>query len=86
MGLQVTIDGHSEAIVRSQLAQGKAGSAEELIERALESYSRQVPRRFSLGSSGKTTAQAIADILDLRQTVSLGGLTLKELTHAGHKY
>ena len=39
MSLQITIDGQSEAIVRTQLAQGNARSPEALVELALQAYS-----------------------------------------------
>ena len=86
MSLQITIDGQSQAIVRAQLAHGNASSPEELVGRALEVYSRMIGARLSLGASRKSPAEAVADIYDLRNTVSLAGLKAKDLTHEGHKY
>jgi hypothetical protein len=86
MSLQITLDGQSEAIVRSQLAQGHARSPEELIERALTAYSGTRIKGYSLGISRKTPAEAVTDIRELRAGVTLGGLKVKELTHKGHKY
>ena len=86
MSLHITIDGQGEAIVRAQLAQGNARSPEELVELALQAYSRNGAKRFSLGASRKSSAEAVADIHELRNTVSLGGLKIKDLTHEGHKY
>jgi hypothetical protein len=86
MSLQITIDGQSEAIVRAQLAQGNARSPEELVELALQAYSDNTSTRFSLGVSWKSPAEAVADIHALRNTVSLGGLNIKELAHEGHIY
>jgi len=86
MSLQITIDGQGEAMVRAQLAQGNARSPEELVERALQAYSCNGAKRFSLGASRKSSAEAVADIRELRNSVSLGDLKVKDLTHEGHKY
>jgi hypothetical protein len=82
MGLQVTINGRSEAIVKAQLARGQAGSPEEVVERALDAYAGG----YSLGASSKSPKDAVADILALREAVELGGLKAKDLAHEGHKY
>jgi len=41
---------------------------------------------FHLGPPTKTPAEAVADILELRKGVKLGGLEIKDLIHEGHKY
>ena len=56
MSLQITIDGQSEAIVRTQLAQGNARSPEALVELALQAYSGSAAKRFSFGASRKSSA------------------------------
>jgi hypothetical protein len=33
-----------------------------------------------------TPAEAVADILEVREGVTLGGLKIKDLIHEGHKY
>ena len=33
-----------------------------------------------------TPAEAVADILELRKGVTLGGLKIQDLIHEGHKY
>jgi len=38
------------------------------------------------GPSTKSPAEAVADILELRKGVRLGGLKIKDLIHEGHKY
>jgi hypothetical protein len=86
MSLQIKINGKCEAMVRTQLAEGHAGSPEELIERALEAYSVNTSRQFSLGRSRKTAAEAVADIRELGKTIDLAGLKVKDLVHEGHKY
>ena len=79
MSLHITIDGQSEAIVRAQLAQGNARSPEELVERALQAYSGSAAKRFSLGALRKSFAEAVADIHELRNTVSLGELKIEDV-------
>jgi len=48
---------------------------------------RPSPRSGNLfGPSTKSPAEAVADILELRKGVRLGGLKIKDLIHEGHKY
>lgn len=82
---------HSEELLKEQLARGPYRSPEEVIERALETLAQKesapsssVPSR--LGSPTKSPAEAVADILELRKGVRLGGLKIKDLIHEGHKY
>jgi len=86
MSLQIKIDGQSEAFVRAQLAEGHAESAEALVAKALAAYAASAPVRFSLGRSRKTTDEAVSDIRELRKTVDLAGLNIRNLVHEGHKY
>ena len=59
-------------------------SAEEVVIRALETLAGKEPA----GSSTRTmtTAEAVADIRDLRKGVTLGGLRIKDLINEGRKY
>jgi succinate dehydrogenase/fumarate reductase flavoprotein subunit len=86
MSLHVTLGGESEAIIRAHLEQGNARSPEELIERALTAFSSAMQRRYSLGRSQKTPAEAVSDIRKLRSRVSLGGIRVKDLAHEDHRY
>ncbi len=86
MSLQITLDGQTEAIVRAQLALGHARSPEEFIERAITAFSGKDARRYSLGASRKSPSEAAADIQELRTGVTLGGISVKDLAHEGHKY
>ncbi len=82
---------HGEELLQEQLARGPYRSPEEVIERALESLAQKesTPPFHSglhLGHSTKSPAEAVADILELRKGVRLGGLKIKDLIHEGHKY
>lgn len=77
---------HSEELLQEQLARGPYRSPEEVIERALETLAQKESIPFQLGRATKTPAEAVADILELRKGVRLGGLKIKDLIHEGHKY
>jgi hypothetical protein len=86
MSLQMTIGDDYESLVRAQLAQGRAASAQELVERALAEYLAKAAGGFSLGESQRTPAEAVDDIRQLRQQVDLSGIALEDLAHEGHRY
>ena len=77
---------HSEELLQKQLARGPYCSPEEVIERALEALAQKESVPLKLGSAIKSAADAVADILELRKGVRLGGLKVKDLIHEGHKY
>jgi Arc/MetJ-type ribon-helix-helix transcriptional regulator len=77
---------HSEELLQAQLTRGLYQSPEEVIERALETLAQKESVPFHLGPSAKSPAEAVADILELRKGVRLGGLKIKDLIHEGHKY
>ena len=83
---------HSEELLQEQLTRGPYRSPEEVIERALETLAQKESTPSHLGSSAKSAtgikspAEAVADILELRVGVRLGGLKIKDLIHEGHKY
>jgi hypothetical protein len=56
-----------------------------VIERALEALTQKTPVAPSFTPEKMTAAQAVADILELRKGVRLGGLKIKDLIHEGHK-
>lgn len=72
----------SEQIVKEQLAQGSFRSPEEVIERALEVLAEKASTADA--GSENTAAYALADILN-RKGVTLGGIRINNLTHAGHQ-
>jgi Arc/MetJ-type ribon-helix-helix transcriptional regulator len=83
MSLSVTLDSHGEELVSAQLRSGRYRSPEEVVTRALETLAEReplAPRRK------KTPAEAVAHIRESRKGVTLGGLRIKDLIHAGHKY
>ena len=77
---------HSEELFKEQLARGPYRPSEEVIERALETLAQKDYFSFRHGPSTKSPAEAVADILELRRGVRLGGLKIKDLIHEGHKY
>jgi Arc/MetJ-type ribon-helix-helix transcriptional regulator len=77
---------HSEELLQEQLARGLYRSPEEVIERALETLADKESASFRLGTSIKSAAEAVADILEIQKRNRLGGLKIKDLIHEGHKY
>ncbi len=84
--MNITLTTHSEQLLQEQLARGSYRSPEEVIERALETLAEKGGLPLRIGASRKTPAEAVADILELRKGVRLGGLKIKDLIHEGHKY
>ena len=82
----VRLTPHSEELLQEQLTRGLYQSPEEVIERALETLAQKESIPFQFASSTKSPAEAVADILELRKGVRLGGLKIKDLIHEGHKY
>lgn len=85
MTTTIRLTPHGEAILQKQLANGTYRSPEEVVERALETLAENCGQSLSAPSS-KTAAEAIADILENRKGVTLGGISIRELIHEGHKY
>jgi hypothetical protein len=82
--MQVTLTPHGEELLKDQLAHNAGSSPAEILERALEKLAEQTPPQPA--ERKKTPAEAVADILELRKGVTLGGLKIKDLIHEGHKY
>lgn len=84
ISMNVRLNPHSEQLLKEQLAHGRFHSPEEVIEHALEALaeteSTSVPQ-----PEIKSHAQAVADILELRKGVKLGGLKIKDLIREGHR-
>lgn len=79
--MNIRLSSHTEALLKEQLASGGFASADEVIERALETLARSK----SVVSDSDARAKAVDDILELRKGVTLGGLRIKDLIHEGHK-
>ena len=82
----IRVTPYGEELLQKQLAQDPYRSPEEVIERALENLAKKEPIPSQLGPATKSPAEAVADILELRKGVRLGGLKIKDLIHEGHKY
>ncbi len=77
--MTVTLTPHAETLLQ-QLAH--AGSPEEVVERALE----RLAAEQSLSTKRMTPTEAIERIRELRQGITLGGASIKELINEGRKY
>lgn len=80
--MQVTLTSHAQELLNAELAR-TGGSPEEVIERALEQLT---DRDRVFAPPGKTPAEAVADIRELRKGVTLGGLKITDLIREGRKY
>jgi Arc/MetJ-type ribon-helix-helix transcriptional regulator len=85
MSTTIRLTPHGEALLQKQLANGPYRSPEEVVERALETLAES-SEQSHIASSTMTPAEAIADIMEIRESVTLGGLKIKDLIHEGHKY
>ena len=83
MPLTLTLDPHGEQLVAAHLRTGRYQSPEEVVTRALETLTEKEP---PAPQRKKTPAEAVAHIRESRKGVTLGGLRIKDLIHAGHKY
>jgi len=83
MPLNVTLDSHGEELLSAHLRSGRYHSPEEVITRALETLTEKEP---PAPQRKKTPAEAVAHIRESRKGVTLGGLRIKDLIHAGHRY
>jgi Arc/MetJ-type ribon-helix-helix transcriptional regulator len=86
MSTTIHLTPHSEELLKAQLARGPYRSPEEVIESALESLAQAQTSPAPAVASKKTPAEAVADIMELRKGVRLGGLKIKDLVHEGHKH
>jgi Arc/MetJ-type ribon-helix-helix transcriptional regulator len=87
MSTTIRLSPHGEQLLREQLSAGPYRSAEEVIERALESLAHENSRRNgSPGPAKKSASEAIADMMELRKNLTLGGLKIKDLINEGRKH
>jgi Arc/MetJ-type ribon-helix-helix transcriptional regulator len=86
MSTTIHLTPHSEELLKEQLSRGPYRSPEEVIETALETLAQRQPIPLPQSPSKKSPSEAVADILELRKGVRLGGLKIKDLIHEGHKY
>jgi len=85
--MTINLSPRAEELVSKQLARGAGQSPEEVVERALETVSKDEEPPLSLfGPGTKTPAEAVDDIFELQKRNRLAGLKIKDLIHEGHKY
>jgi Arc/MetJ-type ribon-helix-helix transcriptional regulator len=85
MSTTIRLSPHGEALLQEQLANGSYRSPDEVVERALETLAKDNEQSPPAALS-MTPAEAIADIQENRKGATLGGISIKELIHEGHKY
>ncbi len=81
--MTITLTPDTERLINEALKSGQYKDAEEVIQRALQTLhaTRQAALR-----QGYECQEAAARIRALRQGVTLGGLNIQDLIHAGHQY
>jgi Arc/MetJ-type ribon-helix-helix transcriptional regulator len=85
MSSTIRLTPHSDALIQKQLEKGAYRSPEEVVERALETLEAKSDQS-SVTRSTKTVAEAVDDLLELRDGLTLGGLKIKDLIQEGRKY
>jgi hypothetical protein len=87
MSTTIRLTAQSEKLLKEHLAARPDASAEEIIERALEAFAPQnAEANGDRMGRKRTTAEAIAEMLELRKSQSLGGIKIKDLINEGRKY
>ena len=84
MPLTLTLGPHGEQLVAHHLRTGRYQSPEEVVTCALENLPGQ--RDLPQSAEKNSPAEAVAHIRQSRKGVTLGGLKIKDLIHASHKY
>lgn len=82
----IRLTAHSEELLQQQLVRGPYRSPEEVIERALETLAKTDFDPSHAGTSTKTAAEAVANILEIQKRNRLGGLKIKDLIQEGRKF
>jgi Arc/MetJ-type ribon-helix-helix transcriptional regulator len=81
--MTITLKPDTERLINDELKSGQYKDAEEVIQRALQTLHAT---HQAAPSQVRECQEAAARIRELRQGVTLGGLKIKDLIHAGHKY
>lgn len=81
--MQVTLTARGEELLKDQLAINAGSSAEQILERALETLAE---KQLHTTDRKKSASEAVAHIRESRKGVRLAGLKIKDLIHEGHKY
>lgn len=84
----ITLTPEHERLIQAQMATGQFHSIDEVLTCALTAFQPPAPADFNKHRNAK--AQAAAErIRELRKGVTLerpAGMSMREYTHAGHKY
>jgi Arc/MetJ-type ribon-helix-helix transcriptional regulator len=83
MPTTLNLDPHGEQLLAAQLRTGRYHSPEEVVTRALETLAEQ---EAPPSAGTMTPAEAVAEIRELREGITLGGLKIKDLINEGRKY
>ena len=75
-----SLDPHGEQLIAAHLRTGRYHSPEEIVTRALETLAEKEQPAIQ---RKKTPAEAVAHIRESRTGITLGGLKIKDLIHAG---
>lgn len=86
MSTTIQLTPHGEDLLKEQLSRDPYRSPEEVVESALETLAQKQISAVPADPSKKSPAEAVANILELRKGVQLGGLRIKDLIHEGRKY
>lgn len=86
MDRSVRLTAHGEELLDEQLARGTYHSAEEVVERALESLTQSCAAPQGNEHPRRTPAEAVASIREIQSRNRLNGLGLKDLINEGRKY
>ncbi len=81
--MTVTLTDHAEELLQAALARRPGHAPAEVVESALAALVEKDP---PAPARTMTPAEAVADILELRKGVTLGGLRIRDLINEGRKY
>jgi len=84
MSTTIRLTPHGEELLKQQLSKGQYNSAEEVVERALESLAGKTSGHVTVDKL-KAAAEAVARLRESRRGLSLGDLNIKELIEEGRK-
>jgi hypothetical protein len=78
--MTVILTDHAQELLQAALARRPGRGPAEVVETALAALVEKDP---SATSRTMTSAEAVADILELRKGVTLGGLRIRDLINEG---
>ena len=81
--MTITLKPDTERLINEELKSGHYKDAEEVIQRALQMLHAVY---HASRSHVDECQEAAARIRELRKGVTLGGLNMQDLIHAGHRY